>query len=912
MKIKHFRKMKFRFNYFIIILFVIFGNERLYATHNRAGEITYRQIGPLTVEMTITTYTKASSVAADRDSLDVNWGDGTMQFVRRNNSLTKFEPNDIKVNYYIATHTYPGVATYTISFLDPNRIGGILNVNYPNSIDIPFFLSTSFTLLDRQFQGYNNSAILLQPPIDIGCVNRLFVHNPNAYDADGDSLAFELTAPLQAVGLMVPGYKSPDEIGLSTNNSFTINPVTGEVRWNSPKIQGEYNIAIRIKEYRNGVLINVILRDMQILIKACENEPPTVKSIDEICVIAGEKVSIDLLVNDANIGQKVRLTATGGPFFITSSPAVLTGPRFFTAVPFTAKIEWQTNCNHVSNQYYQIVVRAVDNAERDSTGLAALKSIRIKVIAPPPLNLTSQTANGNILLQWDAPYACEVTDDRYFQGFSVWRKISSTNYKHDPCNPGLTRSPYQRIAARIVSQESGKYFFVDTGASSKNTYCYRVQAEFAKLTQTNNPFNRVEGLPSNESCQILLRDLPLITKVSVVTTAASQGQINVRFTKPLARQLDTLLNPGPYRYELLRSTDAINFASVTTLQTSTFAQSLDTNYFDMGINTLQNQFFYIIKFFANSREIGESPLASSVRLTAAPSDKKIVLNWSSETPWSNLRFEIYKRNLNNVFVRIGTSIIPEYEDLNLNNDSTYCYFVRTFGTYAINGLEDPIINDSQEKCLQPMDNVPSCAPKVTVSNVCDNPSGSIEIDQLYNTISWTNPILECPKIADDIAFYRIYFAPNDQDELVFLAEQPSSESLRFIHYPDDGLSGCYSVTSVDSLGNESTLSPKICADNCPSYELPNTFTPNGDGSNDLFKPRVNIFVDRIDLTVFNQWGNQVFRTVDPKILWDGTHNGKNLSDGTYYYTCRIFENRVTGVVERKEVLTGFINILRNN
>ncbi|MBL0099519.1 MAG: gliding motility-associated C-terminal domain-containing protein [Saprospiraceae bacterium] len=77
--------------------------------------------------------------------------------------------------------------------------------------------------------------------------------------------------------------------------------------------------------------------------------------------------------------------------------------------------------------------------------------------------------------------------------------------------------------------------------------------------------------------------------------------------------------------------------------------------------------------------------------------------------------------------------------------------------------------------------------------------------------------------------------------------------------------GCYAVTSVDSLGNESILSNSVCVDNCPFYELPNTFTPNGDGFNDVFKPKVNLFVYQIDLKVFNQWGNLVFETQDPDI-----------------------------------------------
>ena len=51
------------------------------ATHNRAGEIAVEQIDPLMVKATITTYTKASSTQADRDSLTLCWGDGRCELL---------------------------------------------------------------------------------------------------------------------------------------------------------------------------------------------------------------------------------------------------------------------------------------------------------------------------------------------------------------------------------------------------------------------------------------------------------------------------------------------------------------------------------------------------------------------------------------------------------------------------------------------------------------------------------------------------------------------------------------------------------------------------------------------------------------------------------------------------------------
>ena len=109
------------------------------ATHNRAGEITYVQTGPLTIMMTVTSYTKTSSVAADRDSIEIFWGDGTSEFVQRTNGNGQPLANDIKLNLYQKEHTYPGRATYTIGFADPNRVANILNVNFPNSVEVEFF-----------------------------------------------------------------------------------------------------------------------------------------------------------------------------------------------------------------------------------------------------------------------------------------------------------------------------------------------------------------------------------------------------------------------------------------------------------------------------------------------------------------------------------------------------------------------------------------------------------------------------------------------------------------------------------------------------------------------------------------------------------------------------------------------------
>ena len=58
-----------------------------FATHNRAGEITYQHIEDLTYEFTITTYTDPTSLA-DRDELTIAWGDGITEVLTRNSIET--------------------------------------------------------------------------------------------------------------------------------------------------------------------------------------------------------------------------------------------------------------------------------------------------------------------------------------------------------------------------------------------------------------------------------------------------------------------------------------------------------------------------------------------------------------------------------------------------------------------------------------------------------------------------------------------------------------------------------------------------------------------------------------------------------------------------------------------------------
>ena len=181
----------------LLFILVVFSSISVFATHNRAGEITYRHISGLTYEVTVTTYTKASSVQADRCELTVEFGDGTSEVVARTNG-SPFSGcahggvnigNDIKQNLYVTTHTFPSTGTYTISMEDPNRNENILNI--PLSVNVVFYIESELVITSSSTP--NNSSIVRAEYISSpDCV---LCHAAYAYNSKNSGAVF-ITSPL--------------------------------------------------------------------------------------------------------------------------------------------------------------------------------------------------------------------------------------------------------------------------------------------------------------------------------------------------------------------------------------------------------------------------------------------------------------------------------------------------------------------------------------------------------------------------------------------------------------------------------------------------------------------------------------------------------------------------------------------
>ena len=187
---------------FFLLCLASFYFVSLTATHNRAGEITYIQLSDLSYEITVTTFTYTLSFA-DRPTLNVEWGDNSTSVAPRISMLTL--PNFYRRNIYKITHTYPGPGIYRIVVQDPNRNLGVKNI--PNSVNVVFSISTILTV--NPAMGRDNTPVLFNPPYDKAAYGYVFVHNPAAFDPDGDSLSYQLTVCTREDGKPIQNPRRP-------------------------------------------------------------------------------------------------------------------------------------------------------------------------------------------------------------------------------------------------------------------------------------------------------------------------------------------------------------------------------------------------------------------------------------------------------------------------------------------------------------------------------------------------------------------------------------------------------------------------------------------------------------------------------------------------------------------------------
>jgi hypothetical protein len=256
---------------------------------------------------------------------------------------------------YTATFTMPAnCSDWVISYSDCCRNSAVTNVA-ANGIYIE-------ALMNNLAAPTNSSPDFTTLPVPYICANVPFTYNHGAYDIEGDLLVYDLidprdgpSSPLAHFG----GTTATQPFITSPANSAVFDGATGNMTFTPSGLQNAV-LAVRVREYRGGVLISTVMRDMQVVILNCSNTAPTLGtpyniaggsySAGNFYICAGQTLSFNIVGTDVNASDVLALTSS---FPGTTISASGTNPATFTVtVPTSGS----------STGQYGITLRVEDNS----------------------------------------------------------------------------------------------------------------------------------------------------------------------------------------------------------------------------------------------------------------------------------------------------------------------------------------------------------------------------------------------------------------------------------------------------------------------------------------------------------------------------------------------------------------------
>lgn len=223
----------------IPLLALSFVTTIAFASHLRCGYITaYKQnCSSRTYTITVTVFTNTSSPVKFGEDGTLDFGDGSNMLIPAVDNIAR---PDLGSNVGIATftinHTYSQESgQYLISYVEPNRNGGVLNMS--DSFYTTFYTETLIDVAQCSTPEF------LSPPLFISDYGQTFDLSLGTKITDDSQITYEMAIPYRDRGTPVSGFWEPD--GMSLNN------LTGLLTWDTGLARpGEYNFAVTVIHWK--------------------------------------------------------------------------------------------------------------------------------------------------------------------------------------------------------------------------------------------------------------------------------------------------------------------------------------------------------------------------------------------------------------------------------------------------------------------------------------------------------------------------------------------------------------------------------------------------------------------------------------------------------------------------------------
>lgn len=315
--------------FLITLLTILLSNYNTQAIQSPGAELTYQCMGGNSYRINFILYRDCSAIVPTDSQLVMitsSCFSDTSIYIHANSSgptqmvtscSSEITTCDGGQNLGIEIYTYQGQITLNGPCSDwrffisaGTRSSAITTVNSPQSFDL--FV---YAMLNNTNGLCNNSSLFLNPPFPFFCMAQQSCFNYGSNDTDGDSLVSEIISPL--AGPLISdtlvyktGYYSAQPF--ISNSPLVLNSTTGEFCF-TPVQEDVSVMAIRISEFRNGILVGQVERDFQFTVLNCINNLPSLSgpnglsdSVIDVC--AGIQNCFFISSNDSDLANTTFIT----------------------------------------------------------------------------------------------------------------------------------------------------------------------------------------------------------------------------------------------------------------------------------------------------------------------------------------------------------------------------------------------------------------------------------------------------------------------------------------------------------------------------------------------------------------------------------------------------------------------------
>lgn len=928
------------------VLALLLTANRLSATHLMGGELTYVYDGPIpgghlyTVQLIVYRYcdnsngNPAALDAALPLGIYINGPSGQLDWyatetlsltfstfvtATQGNANCNFqttaciERGEYSLSIFLSD-TLPG---YHLMVERCCRNGNIINLDAPGSAGMTFyaFVQPAHQNSSPQISGLTAPYVCASDTVTV--VN-------NAYDPDGDSLVYSFVVPYNGYSSAADPMPDPQfsnnpyllpipnvvyAAGFSPLLPFGaggdayIDSQSGLTRYFFPG-QGFYVAAIEIREYRNGVLIGATRRDLQFVAIACTpNTTPSYTNTGSggiYSVVEGQNICFNVNFTDAD-GDSLYLTAAG-PLLdaaIVNPPGVIANASGLGTV--SSQFCWTPPCGMSRAAPYQFTVTVKDNGCPEKTMSRVFSVYVTQVsptqtptvsIAPDPPGIICQGSQVSFV----ATGTMQGTAPQYF-----WYQNGVAVAGSDSVYSPLSLNDGDIITVTLVS--NALCLFNDTAYSAP--YVVNINPQPApQVIVTSNPdsvlcpqqicfFNaNVFNGGSNPAYQWYINGTQSGGNAPAFTAANPAGTMAVY----------VVVTPSTGCPPVHSDSIVFNIQPWLTPQISIAASATDsicpgqTVFFNASSNQTGNTPQY--QWLLNGNVIGQN--SDTLSLTAIPDGGLVTVSvtssypclspaFASATPLTYHHYTPLKADLTDGPIEICKGL-PVTLNMQAEGGKFSSYIYQWSGGNSASSINN---------FVPPADGYYYA----TVDDACyDAVTDSVLIALLplpEAGFSWYPqlPSVFLPEVTfadlsqDATQWYWSFGDGNYSMEKNPVHEYEIYETVEVMQVVTNDF-GC-TDTSIQSLRIEKII----------THYLPNAFTPNGDGINDLFGPVGNLTGGH-SMAIFNRWGQQVYVT-DRSGFWNGNAEaGIPAPAGTYTYKVTFHDE--TG----QDLLYGVFSLIR--